>query len=73
MIHPHQTHSNNFLNENHNTFNCLLYANYQRNILQHFKLQFEILLEYLVSYLTTYGLWSAMHELSLLLNYQVYR
>ncbi len=25
------------------------------------------------AYLTTYSLWSAMHELSLLLNYQVYR
>ncbi len=28
---------------------------------------------YSKSYLTTYSLWSAMHELSLLLNYQVYR
>ncbi len=28
---------------------------------------------YYWSYLTTYSLWSAMHELSLLLNYQVYR
>ncbi len=28
---------------------------------------------YMVSYLTTYSLWSAMHELSLLLNYQVFR
>ncbi len=26
-----------------------------------------------LTYLTTYSLWSAMHELSLLLNYQVYR
>ncbi len=25
------------------------------------------------AYLTTYSLWSAMHELSLLLNYQVFR
>ncbi len=28
---------------------------------------------YYITYLTTYSLWSAMHELSLLLNYQVYR
>ncbi len=26
-----------------------------------------------ISYLMTYSLWSAMHELSLLLNYQLYR
>ncbi len=26
-----------------------------------------------ISYMTTYSLWSAMHELSLVLNYQVYR
>ncbi len=28
---------------------------------------------YVQSYLTTYSLWSAMHELSLLLNYEVYK
>ncbi len=31
------------------------------------------LMAMLYTYLTTYSLWSAMHELSLLLNYQVYR
>ncbi len=26
--------------KNHNTFSCLLYANYQNDVLQHFKMRF---------------------------------
>ncbi len=33
----------------------------------------KLFLVKLDTYLTTYSLWSAMHELSLLLSYQVYR
>ncbi len=32
--------SSHFVKDNHNTFSCILYANYQRNALQHFEMQF---------------------------------
>ncbi len=35
--------------------------------------QLVVIAELALTYLTTYSLWSAMHELSLLLDYQVYR
>ncbi len=37
------------------------------------KYMYDNIVYLLYSYLTTYSLWSAMHELSLLLNYQVFR
>ncbi len=44
---------------------------YGKNTFKYYSTHIWILLPMQLTYLTTYSLWSAMHELSLLLNYQI--